>query len=278
MTRLLLLLVALASSFPLRAQRVNCNLYQVGSPCRQACDLYESPPRQQSGQGTAASQAYFDQILALCPSFAPAWREKAVPYLKRGDFSTWKRLIDEAVRLQPAQYVGYRGWCRFQFLRDYAGARADLTRLMGLTNGQPGSSQDGELDLRLVLALCRRELGDRAGALALMNTYLPELEATQRVGLYDYLHRGVTRLQSGDYAGARADLLHELKQVSRLAETHYYLGQVYQQQHQPQLARQQWLRADSLFRLGYHRQDVYSESPDRVYLADIARALQLQHL
>lgn len=277
MTRLLLLLVALASALSSEAQSVNCNLYPVGSPCRQACDLYESPPRQQAGQGTAASQAYFDQILALCPSFAPAWREKAVPYLKRGDFSTWKRLIDEAVRLQPAQYLGYRGWCRFQFLRDYAGALADLTHLMRLTNGQPGYSQDGESDLRLTLALCRRELGDRAGALALMNTYLPELEAKQRVGLYDYLHRGVTRLQSGDYAGARMDLLHEQKQVPRLAETHYYLGHVYQHQHQPRLARQQWLRADSLFQLGYHRQDVYSESLDRIYLADIERALHLPH-
>ena len=273
MKSLLAAAIGLLFSAPGHAQDVNCATYPAGTPCRQACDLYQSPPRQAAGQGTASSQRYFDQILALCPTFAPAWREKAVPYLKRGDFGTWKQLIDHAVQLQPAQNLGYRGWCRFEFLRDYAGAEADLTRLMALTHGNPGFSGDGDYDLRIVLALCKREQGNPNGALAGFNACIAANEAQQRIGLYDYLHRGVTRLRQGDAAGALLDLKRQQQQIKQLADTEYYLGLVYRKQHNPVLARHHFALAETLFRQGHYRHNDYCESLDKVYFADIQTAL-----
>ena len=255
------------------SQDVNCALYPVGSSCREACDLYQSPARDASAQGSARSQKYFDEVLALCPTFAPAWREKAVPYLKQGDFGTWKRLIDHAVQLQPAQNLGYRGWCRFEFLHDYAGAAADLTRLMALTRGNSGFSANGDYDLRIVLALCKREQGDPNGALAVFNQCITANEAQQRVGLYDYLHRGVTRLRQGDDAGALLDLQLERQQIKQLADTEYYLGLVYRKQKNQALAHQHFALAETLFRQGHYRHNTYCESLDKVYLADIQKAL-----
>jgi len=212
-------------------------------------------------------------VLALCPTFAPAWREKAVPYLKRGDFGTWKRLIDHAVQLQPAQNLGYRGWCRFEFLHDYAGAAADLTRLMALTHGNPGFSGNGDYDLRIVLALCKREQGDSKGALAVFDECIAASQAQQRIGLYDYLHRGVTRLRQGDNAGALLDLQLERQQIKQLADTEYYLGLVYRKQKNQALARQHFALAETLFQQGHYRHNDYCESLDKVYLADIQKAL-----
>ena len=273
--KLLLVLVGwlLGPGLALRAQSVNCTLYPAGSPCRQACDLYESPPQPEPRQGSSASQQAFDRMLALCPGFAPAWHEKAVPYLKRGDFGTWKQLIDEAVRLQPRQYLAYRGWCYFHFLRDYERAAADLTQALAGAQAQPRYNNDGDYDLRIVLALCQRELGDRAGALSLLTASIQLAEAQQRVGLYDYLHRGVTRLQAGDYVGAVQDLQREQQQVKQLAETHYYLGVTYHRQGQRTLAREQLTLAQTLFEQGHYRHDSYSESVDAVYPADVQAAL-----
>ena len=255
------------------SQDVNCAIYPAGSPCRQACDLYQSPAREATGQGSARSQQSFDEVLALCPTFAPAWREKAVPYLKRDDFGTWKRLIDRAVQLQPAQNLGYRGWCRFEFLHDYAGAEADLTRLLVLTHGNPGFSNNGDYDLRIVLALCKREQGDPNGALAVFNQCIAANITQQRIGLYDYLHRGVTRLRQGDEAGALLDLQRQKQQIKQLADTEYYLGLVYRKQKSPVLARQHFALAETLFRQGHYRHNDYCESLDKVYLADIQTAL-----
>ncbi len=115
MKLLLLTLLLTLLLHPAMAQP-NCNIYAVGTPERAACELYiqaiEFP------QGSIQSQVYFDRVLALCPTFAEAYHEKSVPYLKRGDFQTWKKLMDEAVRLQPARFLSDRGWCRFKFLHD----------------------------------------------------------------------------------------------------------------------------------------------------------------
>ncbi|AMJ66365.1 tetratricopeptide repeat protein [Hymenobacter sp. PAMC 26628] len=273
MKKLLLALACSLGAPAARAQDVNCALYPPGSPCRRACDLYESPAREATSQGSARSQQYFDEVLALCPTFAAALREKAVPYLKRGDFGTWKKMMDEVVRLQPAQYLGYRGWCRFEFLRDYQGAAADLTRLLALTHGNAGYSNDGDYDLRIVLALCKRELGDPRGALAVFNQCIQANEAQQRVGLYDYLHRGVTRLRTGDYAGALRDFKREQGQAKELADTEYYVGLAYRRQKNKALARQHFVRAEALFQQGHRRYHDYCEPLDAVYLADIQQAL-----
>jgi hypothetical protein len=57
----------------------------------------------------------------------------------------------------------------------------------GLTRGKPRFSNDGDYDLRIVLALCKQErtwpsVGQRSTSIAAN-------EKQQRIGLYDYLHR-----------------------------------------------------------------------------------------
>lgn len=131
--------------------------------------------------------------------------------------------------MQPAQNLGYRGWCRFEFLHDYRGAAANLTRLLALAPDNPGFSANGDYDPRIVLDLCRRETGDIKGALATFNQCIQANEEQGRIGLCDYLHRGVTRLRQGDYCGTLLDLQREQQQIKQLADTEYYLGVAYQQ-------------------------------------------------
>ncbi|MBD2716063.1 hypothetical protein KBK19_13550 [Microvirga sp. STR05] len=255
------------------AAQPNCLIYQAGSPERAACELYlqalELP------QGSIQSQVYFDRVIALCPTFAAAYHEKSVPFLKRGDFLTWKKLIDEAVRLQPDRYLADRGWCRFKFLRDYRGALADITRLQQLTRNQPGQSGDGNYDLRILAALCQRELGDLRAALTTFDACIADNKPLDRVGLYDYLHRGVTKLRLHDYAGALADFKLQRTVNGKLAETDYYTALILRQQHQPdasarmQIARQLWQQ-------GYRLNDPYMSMPDEISLPDIDRFLQQQ--
>jgi hypothetical protein len=71
---------------------------------------------------------------------------------------------DIAFDLDPRQFLAYRGWCRFEFLRDYAGAMEDLRRFDTLSEFSHTSSNDGDYELHLVVALCERELGDTGAA------------------------------------------------------------------------------------------------------------------
>ncbi|MBC8081861.1 MAG: hypothetical protein H7Z21_01505 [Hymenobacter sp.] len=253
------------------AAQPNCNFYPAGSAERAACALYlqalEFP------QGSIQSQVYFDRVLDLCPTFAEAYHEKSVPFLKRGDFQTWKRLMDEAVRLQPARFLGNRGWCRFKFLHDYDGALTDLTRLRTLTPGQPGQSTDGSYDLRIVEALCQRELGELRGALATFDACLADNERQDRVGLYDYLHRGVTKLRLLDYAGALRDFERQRGINDKVAETYYYAALAHRQRHEPEAADRQLRQARELWQQHYRLNDPYVSMPDEISLSEIEAQL-----
>ncbi|GAA4385611.1 hypothetical protein [Hymenobacter koreensis] len=220
-------------------------------------------------QGSIQSQVYFDRAIAACPTFAYSYHEKSVPFLKRGDFQTWKQLMDVAVQLQPDRYLGDRGWCRFKFVHDYRGALLDLQRLQTLTNNQPGQSGDGSYDLRMVAGLCQRELGDLRGALATFDLCIADNTKQDRVGIYDYLHRGTTKLRLGEYTGALADFARQRTVNERLAETYYYTALAHYKRHETKAAITQLQTAKALWQQKHRLNDPYVSMPDEVSMHDI---------
>ena len=97
-------------------EQPNCNIYKWNNndSCYQACLIANEAAEY---QGWQLSQIGFDKAIELCPTYDYAYVEKSVPYLKRGDFITWKALIDKGVSLNPTRHLGYRGWCKYQFLQ-----------------------------------------------------------------------------------------------------------------------------------------------------------------
>ena len=79
-------------------------------------------------------QEIYDKAIEICPYFAYGYREKSVAYLKSGDFITWKELMDKAVKYDEKGNLGYRGWCKYQFFKDYYGAIEDFETLEKLVN------------------------------------------------------------------------------------------------------------------------------------------------
>lgn len=255
----------------------NCSIYTDSSYAR-ACRIYNAVDSLY--QGSVRCQYYLDSAIAVCPGFAPAWHEKSVPYLKRGDFVTWRRLLDKAVDLDPLSFLPYRGWCRFKFLRDYEGALLDLRVFDSLTGGRHQSSNDGNYELHVVMALCERELGHMEAAFRYFAIGIDSVEAQSgpaATGLYDYLHLGVTKMRTGDLPGAIRALEQENRKYDHFADTYYYLGMVYLLEGQRGPAKANLLRARELMHDHsgkYHVYDIYCEMPDVVYPGDIEAALQ----
>jgi len=254
----------------LKAQ-TNCDLY-TDQAHKTACQLYWKAIGY--NQGSNRSQELFQQSLKACPTFGPSLHEMSVPYLKRGDFYNWKQLMDRAVKADPI-WLSDRGWCLFKFLRDYKNSFNDLKRLYDINKGRPGYSGDGDYDLRIVMALNQRQMGNYSAALAYFKECMADNEKKNGVGLFDYLHLGVTRMMAKDYKGAIADLNRETKKYEKLADTYYYLGLCYKKLGQRKNAFNSFTKAYSLFtKKGYHRNDPYCEEPDQVYLRDIELELK----
>ena len=78
---------------------VNCETFKYYGDTLQykACKLVENIEVKHN-QFTREFQEAYDKAIEICPYFAYGYREKSVAFLKSGDFITWKKLMDKAVK------------------------------------------------------------------------------------------------------------------------------------------------------------------------------------
>jgi tetratricopeptide (TPR) repeat protein len=262
------------------AAQPNCSII-TDEQCKRACMIYNAADS--FYQGTPESQYYLDSSIKLCPGFADAWREKSVPFLKRGDFVNWKKYIDKAVELNPFRFLSTRGWCRFKFLRDYEGALDDLKKNDTLTQFASYSSGDGGYELHVVMALCERELGNNGAALKYFAIGIDSVIARRgnsAAGLYSYVHLAVAKMRMKDYEGAMKALEKQNGIYDKYAETYYYMGCINTITGKKALAKENFLQAREFVispKGKYRFFDIYCELHDAVYLSDIdARLSELE--
>jgi len=176
-------------------------------------------------------------------------------------------MIDIAVRLSPADYLGYRGWCRFQFLRDYMGAIRDIDSLRSIVKHDIGYSINGDYHLAVAQALCYKGIGDHGKALQLIEKKLRD--TSYLPGIYDYLHVGVLKLDLGDHKGAIVALKKQITINDYLAETYYYLARAYKKLGDRSAFELNIGLAKQYYLGRRRRTDPYTEPLDKIYLSDI---------
>lgn len=247
----------------------NCNIYKEDKACYEAC--LESEKAIRHPQGSRESQLHFDRAIELCPTFDYAYFEKAVPYLKRGQFIAWKKLIDKAVELNPEAHLGYRGWCRYQFLRDYKGAIEDIERLESLATYDVGMGANGDYHLIVTKALCYKALNQKENALSILRNQLAR--ADYEAMSFDYLHLGVLQLELNQPEEAVTSLLKQVEVNDYLAETYFYLGKATEALGQQGSAQEYFAKALTLYEGGQHLRDPYTHPMDRVFKVEIEAQL-----
>lgn len=246
----------------------NCNLYS--NDCYDACLIATEAG---SGQGSKGSQEMFDQAIEVCPGLDYAYFEKAVPYLKRGDFISWKTLIDKAVSLNPTAHLGYRGWCRFQFIRDYQGAIEDFEQLDSLVGYDIGYSVNGDYHLNTALALCYKQIGKKEKAIQILENHVNK--PNYDPWLYEFLHLGVLKLDIGDAESAVEALTRQLEVNDYLAETYYYLALAHKELGHSSEYISNIQKAKEFYLDGKKLTDPYTTHVDKIYLKMIADELKI---
>ncbi|QWT84999.1 tetratricopeptide repeat protein [Chryseobacterium sp. PCH239] len=240
--------------------QVNCNAVE-GENCKKACELYNWAS---DLQGLAESQEAFDKDIELCPDFSYAYMEKAVPYLKNGDFITWKILIDRAVALDPKMHLGYRGWTKFQFLRDYKGAIQDLEGLKKYEPGDLGRSQNGDYNLDVVRALSYSALGQKEKAAGIIERLLATRGYVK--GMFDHYQLGVTYFELGRYDRALENFEKQSKEYD-FAENIYFKSKVSKIRNKDYLDLK--MLALQTYDEGKTMKDVYTHHFNKVYRQQI---------
>jgi tetratricopeptide (TPR) repeat protein len=244
----------------LQAQ-VNCNSIE-GENCKKACEIFN---HDSGSQGSQQSQENLDKAIVLCPSFSDAYMEKSVPYLKRGDFVTWKKLIDKAVELDPANQLGYRGWCKLQFLRDYEGAIEDFDQLEKYRPENLGYSKNGNYNLYVAKAICYSALNQKEKAIKILENLFKT--KNYNFGLYDYYQLGVTYFELTQYDKALENFEKQSK-IYDFAENIYFKSKV------AKIRNKDYLDLKNLalktYDEGKYMKDAYTHHFNKVYRTQIA--------
>jgi tetratricopeptide (TPR) repeat protein len=252
------------------AQNCNVFLYQKDTLQYEACLIAENA--HQYYQYSREYQEILDKAIEKCPYFSYAYRDKSTAYLKSGDFVTWKYLIDKAVELDFRENIGYRGWCRFQFFRDYQGAIDDIESLEAVAKGNIGYSAGGQYHLKVAKALCYKQLGNLEKAVAIMEKYITD--TTTQISVFDHLHLGVMYLQTGEYQKAISQFNFQSKK-NDLAENHYYAAICHKKMGNHALFSEHIVLAKEMYLKSQKMVFHYTEPIDRVYLEEINDAMKL---
>ena len=218
-------------------------------------------------------QTVLDESIDIDPTLDYAYWAKSIAYLKSGDFVTWKKLIDKAVEYNPKEHLGYRGWCRYQFFRDYKGAIKDIEKLNSLVDYDIGQSQNGTYHLNIARGLCYKAIGEKEKAIAIIEKQLKLNEEEDFVGANDYLHLGVLYLETGEFEKA-VETFKKQSVNNELAENQYYLALAYQKLDKPAESKS-CLKKAKEFYIGERKMfDPYSNPMDKIYLKDIENEIK----
>jgi len=263
-----LILLGLLILFFTSPAQINCEAFKYyGDSLKyQAC--LKTEETEGHYQFSREYQEILDEALAIDSTYDKAYYAKSIAYLKSGDFVTWKKLIDKAVELDPESYLGYRGWCRYQFFRDYEGAIQDIEQLDDLVEYDIGVSKNGTYHLNIAKGLCYKAIGEKDKALDIIEAQIRLNEAENFIGPYDYIHLGVLFLEKSRYQDA-LEVFEKQSKTNETAENEYYSALAFKalQKNTEYLAAVE--SAKTLYYAGKKMNDPYSNPLDKIFIAAI---------
>lgn len=203
-------------------------------------------------QGSTAWLSWLDSAHVADPMFGQPFVEKARVYNMRGDFAEGFKQLNEAIKRDSVSYLGYQGWYKIYYLRDYEGGRADLLRTDALTPktiDYPGGDH-----IYYLLGMAESGLGNLDKALEYFERYAQD--ETTRNG--EKWVRGIAYLRMIDiyYRQNALDLaMSTLEKVMNsspnMVEAHYLKGIVALKMADKATATKSLYRALELFLMDY---------------------------
>lgn len=244
----------------------NCNVYLWAGDTSQyeACVLSEK--FNDYYQFDLKGIAILDSCIAICPYYAYALYEKAVVYLKAGNFIGWDNYINLAVEYDSLAYLPSRASCRGKFFADYQGAIDDIDQLDSLVNYDLGYTHDGTYHLKAYQGLCYMQLGDYEKAIELFELQIAA--DPDHVGFFDYLHLGISYQELADHKKALTYFENQ-SAYNNLAENHYYAALSYKALDDDKNFVTSINEAKRLIKIDQKMTDPYHVMEGEIFLIDI---------
>ncbi|PCH75940.1 MAG: pilus assembly protein PilF [Flavobacteriaceae bacterium] len=210
------------------------------------------------------SQTMFKVLTFQYPAYSDAYFEQSVPFNKRGDFATGFDLLNKAVALDPTGHLGYRGYMKLRFLRDYKNALIDLNTLDSLTPNFSDAPWGEDIDF--LRGECYVGMKEYQKAIGCFNRNIKE-NKEDWVDLNTFVYLGICEHELGNYKRAIVAYKRALKQSMYTPEAHFGLAKIYLKLDDLVKVNEHLLKAEKW--IDYKREDRYKEFQNEIYLWEI---------
>lgn len=247
----------------------NCLLHLEGSNERKACELGKHAIKLQ--QGSKQSQILFDSILKFYPKYDWAYKEKSIPFFKRGFVIKGLQILNKAVELKPERHLTYRAYWYFQN-RNYKKCIEDLEKYFALPNSYLNElTPGGDMDMRLLLGMSYTKLGRLKKGVSIVEKAIKSYKKID-FGLLDYHILGLLYYKNRQYKRAIKAFKKQLQTNDSYMDTYYYLGKSYKKIGFFEKANNKFKKAIEIYKNPYRMKNGYLCF--RVYKTDILRELE----
>lgn len=215
-------------------------------------------------QGSLFSQTMFNILKYQNPNSSNIYFEQSIAFNKYGYHDKGFELLNKAVDLEPKMHLGYRGYMKLRFLRDFDGALSDFNRLDSLTPNFNDAPWGENIDFL------------RGECYYGTKNYQKAIECFQRninnekVGWADiqsFVYLGMCEYELKNYEKAIEVLKKGLEQSDKTTEAYLYLSKVYKAMGDLPKSRENLNKSKQ--NLGYKRDNEYNEYLNEIYLSDI---------
>lgn len=226
-------------------------------------------------QGGREYHFWLDSAIKVYPRNGWAYQKKSVGYTKQGDIAKAFEMLDKACQYAPEE-LGYRGWLKLYWYRDYEGAIEDLEKFDALT---PNTTDYpwGE-NLYYLTALAKKQMGQYEAAIKDFDKCITEtstLRGEKWVDSKAFLYRGISKTHLQDTQGAMRDFDTALSYYDSSAEIYYQKGLLFAQQAKKKEACSCFQKSLTYFQQGYRYEEKYSyEVFDELYETYINDAIR----
>jgi tetratricopeptide (TPR) repeat protein len=229
------------------------------------------------GYNSSEWQIYADSALLMDAKNDHVWQQKAMPYLKNGDFENWVKNIAHAVEIDPKRWLPYRAFCRLAFMKDYDEALKDLEEAEKYNKNEMEYVMDHTYDM--YKGLCYLE----TNRLELAKKHLQksvdyQLNARGEAWTHyvDLFYLGMVHHLLKDDSRAVYYLDKSLKQYAQFPDANYYKGMILKSLNRPTEALEHLLAAQKAMKNGYRMNEdneIYANYPLQIGALDIEKEI-----
>ena len=221
-------------------------------------------------QGDVGEQFLIAEAIKLDDTNASIWREKGIPYLKRGIAAPYYVNYQKAIQYDAKGWQGWRGYIYLYFYRDYERALADFNATDTLTPDFVDYPQSTSVDF--MRAICYLQLGDQDQALDFLDRHIQEeLSSVEEkyVDLKAFLFQGIAFHRKGLFEEAAASYKIALRHAPENADLWYWLAKSSLAAGEIAAAKIAIEKADTAFKKGDFNKRNYVEEFFQIYQSDI---------